>query len=100
MLFVKLLTLIFASVLMAGCSLGSYVGYFYPSIENHDIFVESDRLGSMDECRDWVNSQIAIYSNKGYDFDRQSYDYECGVNCREGDDYNQGTKFTCKSSAR
>ena len=71
-----------------------YIGYFYPSIENMDKWVESEPLSSVDECRDWVNGMINQYNLA----DSDNYDYECGKDCYKGDPYSQGVKYTCHTS--
>ena len=70
-----------------------YVGYFYPNIDNMDKWVESDPMGSVNECRDWANEMI----NK-YKVESGKYDFECGKDCYKGDPYNQGVTYTCHSS--
>lgn len=67
-----------------------YIGYFYPNTENHDHWIESQPLSSIDDCRNWVNTQIS----------NNNYDYECGKDCYKGDPYSQGVNYTCKTSLR
>lgn len=57
----------------------TYTAYFYPSPTNLEISQQQGGLESLDACRSWINSQVAI------DYDG-NYDYECGKNCtyREG----------------
>ncbi len=71
-----------------------YVGYFYPSIDNMDKWVESEPLGSVDECRDWADEMVDEYHVASSD----NFDYECGKDCYKGDPYNQGVTYTCHSS--
>jgi len=98
---IYLLLITTCSLLLSGCSKKFYIGYFYPDTNIDDRFIESDPLYSLDECQRWKNSQISIFEKVGYyDEGNRTWDYECGVDCREGDDYNQGTKYTCKGSAR
>ena len=80
-----------------------YVGYFYPNYEKLELWKESDSLSSLDECMEWVDATADEYSdyllftfNKEYDYSLM--DYECGVDCRLGDEYGQGSKYTCKTT--
>lgn len=50
-----------------------WTGYFYPTAENLDIFRTSPQFKTLEECRDWAQSQTG-YPN-------QTWDYECGLNC-------------------
>jgi hypothetical protein len=72
-----------------------YVGYFYPDIENMNNWVESQPLGSLNSCHNWVNEMINKY--RVYD---NNYDFECGKDCYKGDPYGQGVIYTCHTSVR
>lgn len=52
----------------------SYHAFFYYNPANLNQYWDI-QVGSIEECRDWVDEQV------GRDFDGQ-YDYECGVNCK------------------
>jgi len=71
-----------------------YVGYFYPSIYNLNKWVESEPFDSVEECRDWADGMADHYGVAV----TADYDYECGKDCRKGDEYNQGVKYDCYSS--
>ena len=71
-----------------------YVGYFYPSIENLNNWVESKPFGSVDECREWADAMADEYK-VAYS---GNYDYECGKDCYKGDPYGQGLTYTCHTS--
>ncbi|EKD95454.1 MAG: hypothetical protein ACD_24C00485G0008 [uncultured bacterium] len=82
-----------------------YIGYFYPNYEELKLWKESDLLESLEECRKWVNATADEYNdylliNFKKEYDYNMLDYECGVDCRLGDDYGQGTKYTCKTTTQ
>ena len=56
----------------------SWTGYFYPNKDDLSVFQKSvNTFDSVEECRRWVNSKVLkSFSN--------SYDYECGLNCKPG----------------
>lgn len=54
----------------------SWIGFYYPDANNLDKWVQSDKLDSLDECRDWVDGMVlARYQDT-------NSDYECGQNCK------------------
>ena len=55
----------------------NWTGFYYPDRNNLFLFTQSPEFSSLEECRDWVNTQIYIYNP--YDL---NYDYECGKNCK------------------
>lgn len=55
----------------------TWKGFYYPDESNLDDYIDSPVFGSLDECRNWVNTQVYRYNPDGY-----GYDYECGKNCR------------------
>lgn len=71
-----------------------YIGYFYPSVDNLSNWVESEPLGSVEECREWADAMSDEYdvASSG------NFDYECGRDCYKGDPYNQGLTYTCNTS--
>lgn len=71
-----------------------YVGYFYPSIDNMENWVESEPLNSLGECRLWAEDMADNYNT----IIDNNYDYECGKDCYKGDPYNQGVTYTCHTS--
>ena len=71
-----------------------YVGYFYPSIDILSEWVESEPIGSVDECREWAEEMADEYE-VAYS---GNYDYECGKDRYKGDPYYQGLKYTCHTS--
>ena len=52
-----------------------YIGFFYPDAQNLTDWKRSGELKSLEECRDWVYSQVSYYKDN-------SWDYECGKNCK------------------
>lgn len=56
----------------------SYIGFYYPDENDLTEHIQSQKLGSLDECHSWVKDQEAKYNPSGY-----GYDYECGKNCDE-----------------
>lgn len=71
-----------------------FVGYFYPNIENMDKWIESEPLGSIEECREWADKKADEYRVAS----NSNFDYECGKDCYKGDPYNQGVTYTCHTS--
>jgi len=55
----------------------TWKGSYYPDAGNLTYDIESPVYESLEECRSWVNRQVAIYNPDGY-----GYDYECGKNCK------------------
>ncbi len=53
-----------------------WVGFYYPNRADLTRYTQSPQLGSIEECRSWVNAQVPAGINS-YD-----YDYECGKNCK------------------
>lgn len=53
----------------------SYTGYFYANVNNYDFVTKQGGFKDLDACRGWVNGQAYRDSDN-------SYDYECGKNCR------------------
>jgi hypothetical protein len=61
-----------------------YKAFFYYDPSDLNKYWKAD-VSSIEDCRDWVDVQVSR------DFDGY-YDYECGVNCEYGVDYNG---YTC-----
>jgi len=68
----------------------TWIGFYYPNENNLTKHIQSPELGSLEECRAWVNSQVPIYNPSGY-----GYDYECDENCKL--DKNYGL-YVCKET--
>ena len=54
----------------------TWIGFYYPDENNLTEHTQSAELETIEECRFWVESQIAIHNPSGF-----GYDYECGKNC-------------------
>ncbi|MFA7654334.1 MAG: hypothetical protein WCX97_04885 [Candidatus Magasanikbacteria bacterium] len=67
-------------------------GYYYPNEDNLAYNLQSPEFKSLEECRFWVNSQVAIYNPAGY-----GYDYECGKNCKFNKDFEA---YVCKETIK
>ncbi len=55
----------------------TWKGFYYPDAGNLTYDIESPVYESLEECRSWVNQQVAKYNPSG-----SGYDYECGKNCK------------------
>ena len=89
--FILLLPVVLIAVLfLSGCSLGSeWTGFYYSDINrmsDESTWRIQPGLGSLEECRNWVNTVHKPSDN---------YDYECGYRCR----YDKDINFTvCKET--
>ncbi len=52
----------------------TWTATYYPDAGNLTQSI-SEQVGSLQECRDWVDAQAQPTGNTGYD-------YECGTNCK------------------
>ncbi len=59
-----------------------WIGFYYPDETDLTQNTQSPELKSLDECRNWVNSQVYLFNPSGY-----GYDYECGKNCKFDKNY-------------
>ncbi|MBM2820264.1 MAG: hypothetical protein HW405_24 [Candidatus Berkelbacteria bacterium] len=67
-----------------------WMGTFYPVRYDLTRYTLSPEFKSIEECRDWVEGQTALYNRaEGY------YDYECGKNCKYHKDTNI---YVCEES--
>ena len=78
---------IIAAVLISNALRGdSWIGFYYPDADNLIVHRQSPELKSLDDCREWVNTQIRP---------RDNYDYECGRNCKM-----EGELYVCEETIR
>lgn len=57
-----------------------YIGFYYPDAGNLLDYEQSYELGSLEECREWVDDVSNGRTDTGFD-------YECGKNCKLSEDY-------------
>jgi hypothetical protein len=55
----------------------TWIGFYYPDRDNLFLYTQSPEFDSLEECRQWVDTQIYIYNPSD-----NNYDYECGRNCK------------------
>lgn len=60
----------------------TWTGFYYPDMTDLDKVIQGPEFSSINECREWINSQVYIHNPSG-----EGYDYECGKNCRFDKDY-------------
>lgn len=82
---ILLATFLCGVVLMgAGCSKTNWMGFYYPDKSDLTNDVRSGfRMGSLEECRSWVEDQKTKYNPNEVNID----DYECGSNCKYKSDF-------------
>lgn len=69
-----------------------WVGFYYPNENDLAGYSQSVEMGSLEECRDWVDGQASIYNPSGL-----GYDYECGKNCKYDERWGG---YTCEETLR
>jgi len=70
--------------IFSGCGKDTWTGVYYPDgclICDND-YIYSPPYDSLDGCRKWINTTRNSRLDK-----EESYDYECGKNCKSPDDY-------------
>ena len=67
----------------------TWTAVYYPSAANLSVFRDQS-VGSLEECRDWVDAQAQLQGNT-------DYDYECGTDCKLQVD-NLGKFYRCKET--
>lgn len=70
----------------------SWKGYYYPNSQDLLNYTESPVYSSLQECRNWVQSQVNQYNPSG-----SGYDYECGKNCELKEGY---TSLVCDETVK
>lgn len=70
----------------------NWIGFYYPDENNLSQNIQSPAYKTIEECRNWVDSQVSIYNPSGY-----GYDYECGKNCKKD---NNSDLYICKETIR
>jgi len=87
----KVFLLIFSIIFLSGCSLtNEWTGFYYPDKNNlGDSTKWKIQSGfiSKEDCKNWA---IETAGNN------QSYDYECGLNCK----LNSYGSYTCKETIK
>lgn len=86
---IKLLLLVIVSFFVLKWTFGgvigiikpSWLGTFYFNKDNLTRYTINHELGSIDECRDWVEGQADLYN-----IPEGVWDYECGKNCKYKED--------------
>lgn len=69
----------------------SYVGFYYPDVNNLLNDIQSNNsFDSLEACRDWIDEQKTTYNPNGTKQD----DYECGKNC----DLSGGKPYICEET--
>lgn len=81
---------------------GNYIAFFYPNVEDLNVWVESEPLNTIEECRDWVDAEADVYAynlkekkNERYDY---NFDYECGYKCRVDTVFDGKNVITCEKT--
>jgi hypothetical protein len=69
----------------------TWKGFYYPNKEDLTADIQSPIFDTLDQCREWVNTQVYKHNPNG------GYDYECGKNCRFKSEY--GVEV-CKETVR
>ena len=79
---IYLITIIVVIIIGAFLIFGreSWIGFYYPNQYDLTRNTQSSELGSLEECRLWVEGQVDTYNPSG-----SGYDYECGKNCKAPD---------------
>jgi hypothetical protein len=67
-----------------------WLGFYYPNQNDLSKNVQSQKLSSLEECRNWVDTQIPLYNPSG-----TGYDYECGKECEYDESYDL---YLCKKT--
>jgi hypothetical protein len=70
----------------------TWKGTYYPSSGNLLNFTESPVFDSLDDCRNWVRTQVSQYNPDGF-----GYDYECGKNCKLKEGF---TSLVCEETVQ
>lgn len=70
-----------------------YALYFYPDKTHMNKFLETSPLKTKKDCYGVLKLYVKYNTENG-----KQWDYECGKNCRPGDPYGQGVRYTCESS--
>jgi hypothetical protein len=69
-----------------------WVAFYYPDRSNLTKNTQSKELGSLEQCRSWVQAERLRFSAP-----EGSDDYECGLNCRPAAG---GEMFMCDKTIR
>lgn len=75
-LIITLTILLVAGILIWKNLNSTWMGFYYPEEGNTFNYIQSSELGSLEECREWINQMVRTHNPSGY-----RYDYECGKNC-------------------
>lgn len=57
-----------------------WMGFYYPDENNLFKYTRSQELKSLEECKEWIDTQRVKFNPSGY-----RYEYECGKNCKPSD---------------
>ena len=69
-----------------------WIGFYYPNESDLTKNTQSSELASIEECRNWVDTQVQAYNPTG-----EGYDYECGRKCKFKNDWGM---YVCKETLR
>ena len=69
----------------------NFVAIYYPNVNDLSKEIKIGQLGSIEECRSWIDNQKSLRGYKGGD------DYECGKNCKYKSEYEM---YVCETTER
>ncbi|MBU4479899.1 hypothetical protein KKG48_00440 [Patescibacteria group bacterium] len=70
----------------------NWIGFYYPDKNDLTEYKQSQKYKTVEECRDWVDSQVSIYNPND-----EVYDYECGKNCKKD---GSSDLYICKETTK
>jgi hypothetical protein len=74
----KILLISSIILIVSWCTNSNYIWYYYPDKNDLLVYEESWKLNSIEECRNWVDSQW---------YNEYVWDYECWYKCKFNSDY-------------